>query len=464
MLESGKVSIEQLIEIVKNGGSVRTGIDVFNDRGVLLLEKDVRVEGVKPLEVIKNAGITHVPVNTLASGGLWDKNGTRLLFSEKKVSSPAASSEADSESVEKRIAQINEIKRLAGEKHAQAKDCIRQIVEEIKKSGGEFDYQAVEDVVTDLLSFLEETENGFSYLTHEISSYDEYLYNHSINVCTVGAAAMQKFNRSFSDAVNFFLNGMSFEVLKNKDESPEEVFVLFNKEEIRNIAIGFFLHDVGKVTIPDKVMNKTGPLSREEYDLARRHSFDKGEEILEKSGIQDTHIRNIVRYHHCKLYMGETNCYPEDFPPAQVPPYVKICKMADIYDAMTSKRCYNEALNPISVVTELFRKYANKNRLLQFIVDSFVRTVGIYPVGSIVTLRNGQKVCVIDSKGPIVVPFTSKKGTPFSFIKAPLNIGEAEKQDPEFGIDRRATLASSAEEYRNLPKQLQPSSPGNSPG
>lgn len=457
MQKSGNMPIDRLIAIVKKGGSVQTGVDVFNDRGVLLLERHVRVNDVRPLRVIKRAGVDRIPVIETGGGGVWDEDGNRMAISGASPGSRPWSAGAVGESAEKRISRINEIKRLAAEKHEQAKSCIRKVIEEIKKTGGEFDYQAVERVVTDLLSFLAEHENGFSYLAREISSYDDYLYNHSINVCTIAAASMHRFNRSFSDAVDKFLNGLSFESLQFREPVPSESFVYFNEEEMRNIAIGFFLHDVGKVTLPGIVINKKGALSPDEYALVRRHSYDRGKEILEKSNVHDTFVRNIVRYHHCALYRGEPNCYPEYIGPAQLPPYVKICKLADMYDAMTSRRCYKDALNPIAVVTDLFREYANKDRMLQFILDSFVRTVGIFPAGSVVHLKNGQRAYIIDSQGPIAIPFTSREGTLFNIMKSPVHLGDAKKRDPGLAIDRRATMHSQASEYKKLPKYLQPS-------
>ena len=454
MSQAGKVSIDTLIDIVNHGGCVKTGMDVYNKRGVLLLEKDVMVKEAKALEMIKNAGIAQVPVNAVGNGGLWDGNGNQITLPREVPPPPSSPQSTAWGSSVNRIRQINEIKKQAAEKHEIAKTCIKKVLDDIKTTGGEFDYKAVESVVTDLLDFLAANENGFSYLTREIFSYDDYLYNHSINVCTIATAALQKFNASFSNAVNLFLNGLSFESLVYGSEPAQESFVLFNEEEIRDITIGFFLHDVGKVAIPEHVLNKQGPLDSSEYDIVRLHSYEKGQEILDKNSIQDPFVKNIVKYHHCTLFKGEPLCYPENLSPSQVPPYVKVCKLADMFDAMTSRRCYKEAINPVSVVTDLFRKYANKDRLLQFIVDSFVRTVGIYPAGSVVQLRDGQKAYVLDSEGPIVIPFTSREGSVFRVMQDPMDLKETERRNPEFGIDRRAALASPAEAYESLPHYL----------
>lgn len=81
-------------------------------------------------------------------------------------------------------------------------------------------------------------------------------------------------------------------------------------------------------------------------------------------------------------------------------------------------------------------------------------TVGIYPAGSIAQLRNGQKAYVIDSEGPIAIPFTGRDGSVFRVMQDPMNLKEAEHRNPEFGIDRRAVLASPAEAYESLPHYL----------
>ena len=445
------ISIDRLIDIVKRGGTAKTGVDVYSTWGALLLEKNVLVKDVRALEVVKEAGVARVPIDALGRGGVWDQNGAHIPLPVLKA---VRASAAPFTSIEKKIEEICEIKAQAVEKHARAKGCIKKVLDDIQETGGEFDYRAVEGVVTELVDFISLHENGFSYLTREIFSYDDYLYNHSINVCTIATAALQKFNRSFSNAINMFLGGLSFENMVFGKGIPQEAFLLFNDEEIRHITLGFFLHDVGKVAIPDKILNKKGPLDREERSLVKRHSYDKGQEILEKNNIQDPFVKNIVRYHHCTVYSGEAHCYPEDLPPAQVPTYVKVCKLADMYDAMTSRRCYKEAVNPISVVTDLFRQYANKDRLLQFILDSFVRTVGIYPPGSVIQLQNRQKAYILDSEGPIVIPFTDREGRSFRVMQDPISIKEAEEKDPGFGIDRRSKLVSPAEAYEALPAYL----------
>ena len=154
------------------------------------------------------------------------------------------------------------------------------------------------------------------------------------------------------------------------------------------------------------------------------------------------------------MYKNEKGCYPDDKHPLELPPYVKICKLADIYDAMTSKRCYKEAFNPVGVVTDIYREYGNKDKMLQFILRVFARIVGIYPAGSVVRLNNGQLTMIIDSQGPIVIPFTDEYGEPLTAKQNPIDFSEIEHLSDDIGIDRRAPLKTPLEVYEKLPSYL----------
>ncbi len=79
MVAKAKTSIDTLIEIVKNGGSVKTGVDVFSHNDVLLLDKDVSISNVKILLTIKEKGILEVPISPGNGGGFWDKSGRQAI-------------------------------------------------------------------------------------------------------------------------------------------------------------------------------------------------------------------------------------------------------------------------------------------------------------------------------------------------------------------------------------------------
>jgi len=450
-----KIAIDQLIDIIRAGGRVRTGIDIFNKQGQLLLEKDVLVFEVKLMENVKRLGAEWIPIVSGNAGGLWDKDGKQISMpttGARVVGQPAAPAKIQLSEIDRKIGEIHELKGIAAKKYEDAKGSIKQSLLTIQESGGEFDYEPITETVTSLIDFLAKNDNAFSYLTREIFSSDEYLFNHSINVCTIGTVIMKKFNENFNAVVNSFLNNAP-NSNTSETKQDEKSFTYFLPDDLRDISIGFFMHDLGKGLIDKKILNKPGSLTEREFEVIKSHSIVKGFELLEKNKINNPYIANITLYHHAKLYQDEPRCYPEEKSHTAIPPYVKVCKLADIYDAMTSKRCYGEALNPVGVVTDIFQKYAGKDPLLQYILHSFVKSVGIYPPGSIVALSNGQMAYVMDSQGPTLLPVTDTHGEP---LKGKPNIIVLDKGAATAGlkVDRRKPPMSPIDAYKILPDYL----------
>ncbi len=448
---SQNLPIDELIKIVSRGGAVKTGVNVYNKKGILLLDKDVLVKNVQTLLVLKSNGLIQVPIDH-ANGGLWDKDGK--LIKSKKTSYIEERKKYNISEVEKKVKEIKEIKAEAKQLHFKAKNSVRKVLKQITESGGQFDNSLIENTVNDIVVFLDKRENAFSYLAKEIFTFDEYLYNHSVNVCTIGTAVVKFFNNEFSKLINESINRILVDDINVhfKDENLNS-FLFYYPEDLKAISKGLLLHDIGKIVIPDKILNKNSKLTKEEFEIMKEHSFLKGAEILDKNNISDTIIRNIVIYHHATIYEDEERAYPLDKLYIEIPPYVKIAKLTDIYDAMTSKRAYKDAINPVVVVTNIFRQFANKDKLLQIILHSFVKVVGIYPPGSVVHLQNGQLAYILDSKGPIVIPFTDRYGNTLEKEQDPININEI-KVEAGFNIDRRKAPLDPVEAYKILPQYL----------
>ncbi|MBI9088625.1 MAG: HD domain-containing protein [Desulfobacterium sp.] len=463
-MSNARIKIDDLIGVINQGGKIKTGVDVYDDQDVLLLERDVLIENVRTLEILKEKGINSLTLDPGSQSGIWDAQGNQASISKdgnigfetkvKKKHAPGSALGA----IEKRLREIDSLKTIATQKYDHAKENIKRVLTDIRETGGEFDYDEVETHVSELVEFLTVTENPFSYLTKEIFTYDDYLYNHSVNVCAIGTAVVNLFNTNFSTVINDHLNAGApgnSDPYDKKNNKEKNSYKCYHMEEIQEISMGFFLHDIGKVMVPDKVLNKSGKLTAKEFDLVKRHSHEFGVELLEKNKLKNAFIRNIVKYHHAPLYVGEDRGYPEERHPNDIPLYVKIGKLADIYDAMTSKRSYKEAFNQINVVTEIFRQYAKKDTMLQYVLHSFVKSIGIYPPGSIVFLRNGQMAYVLESAGPLVLPFTNVRGETLNAKPNPMDMGDSSTKN-EFRIDNRRSIKTPLEVYNLLPAYLQP--------
>lgn len=471
-----RIGIDNLIEIVAEGGSVRTGIDVYNAKGVLLLEKDVLVESIKTLEIIKAKGVRSLPLSPENYGGIWDVDGNYLKIDSdgitiqkrnfRKKDKPfkgkgdnSSRTFTPSGELEKRLKSIEEIKKAAAEKYDNAKQCVKQTLDEIKRTRGEFDYDDVESHVSELVAFLATVENPFAYLTKEILTYDNVLYSHAVNVCAIGTAVLNRFNSSFSSMVNKHIEvtlATTDEPLPSSMDTSSGSYAYYLKDDIIDISTGFFLHDIGKTLIPDSVLNKKSKLTEMEFEMIKKHSYGLGVQILEKNRLKNRAVINIVGLHHAELFEGETQCYPENIKSDEIPLSVKICKLADMYEAMTSRTCYREAFNPINVVTDIFRKYAKKDKMLQFVLHAFVKSIGIYPTGSVIYLKNGQMAYILDSAGPLVLPFTDSNGetlSPGGGYPQPLDLSD-NNTAAELKADSTRSIKSPLDVYDLLPSWL----------
>jgi HD-GYP domain-containing protein (c-di-GMP phosphodiesterase class II) len=422
-------SIERLIKIVQQGGSVRTGIDIYNSRKEKKIDSGLVIKEVDLLTSLKAEGFETLPISKKLGGGTWDQQGNTLGIDAEDA--PPDDAPNSLPEIDRRIKEIGDIKRAAAAKYQNARNNIKKVISDIRNTGGEFDYGQVEETVTELLDFMNTDESAFSLLTREIFSYDDYLYNHAINVCTIGTPVLKRFMNRFGKQAGFY-----------------------HPDKIKEISIGFFMHDAGKVLVPEEVLNKKGPLTDAEFNMVKTHSFELGLQILEKNRIDDPMILDSVKSHHAAMFDDEPRCYPVDVMPGDVPPHVKICKLADIYDAMTSKRCYKDACNPIEVVTDLYNRYAKKHQTLQYVLHAFVSVVGIYPPGSIVFLSNGQRAYLMDSQGPIVVPFTDPRGEPLKRHADPIDLANQNGGTPALKIDHRHPLTTPVEVYDQMPEAM----------
>ncbi len=142
----------------------------------------------------------------------------------------------------------------------------------------------------------------------------------------------------------------------------------FTDEQCENLRKAALLHDIGKIAIPDKVLNKPGRLTDEEYAVMKSH-VTRGAEILKDFTLID-HVVEGARYHH-ERYDGRG--YPDGLKGEEIPLYGRIIAVADAFDAMTANRVYRQRQDFDYVLNEL-----HKNRGTQFdpeLLDIFLKLI-----------------------------------------------------------------------------------------
>ena len=168
--------------------------------------------------------------------------------------------------------------------------------------------------------------------------------------------------------------------------------------QVREAGLGGLLHDVGKMKVPNEILNKPGRLTEEEFTIMKSHASLSRELLLGTPGISETVIR-IASEHHEKL----GGCgYPMGLSGDQISQAGRMAAIVDVYDALTSNRVYHKGMEPSEALKKLLEW--SGDHLDGDLVQLFIRALGIYPVGSLVRLSNGKLAVVVEQQDDLLKP------------------------------------------------------------
>ncbi len=237
------------------------------------------------------------------------------------------------------------------ETRIQAKNQISKIANNIS----DLDYYQTKAIVGDIIDQLL-TNKDILYDLEDIRSVDDYLLSHSVNVCVL------------SIMVGIALN--------------------YTHQQLENLAVGAILHDIGKCLIPQRILHKSGNLTDEEFEEMKNHPQYSLDILRSNNSVSS--MSRIVAYQHHERYNGEG--YPLGIGGKEILEMAQIVGMADMYDAITSDRCYREAMPPNEAYELLAGSgdyYFDYN-----LIKVFLSKLVAYPSGSMVELSN-QKIAII---------------------------------------------------------------------
>ncbi|WP_370979316.1 HD-GYP domain-containing protein [Agaribacterium sp. ZY112] len=252
-------------------------------------------------------------------------------------------------------APLEKERKRATKVYNEARSLVGNLVKDVKM-GKAIEVGPVEELADEMCDSVLTNANALLCLS-QIREKDQYLLEHSINV----GILMGVFCR----------------------------YLGYERNDLHQLVTGALLHDIGKVRVPYNILNKSGKLTDEEWQLMRNHVL-YGEEVLTKSeGISDIAL-SICAQHHEKVSGGG---YPRSLEGEQITTAGRLASIVDIYDAITAERCYHKGKSPFEtmrILSELAGESLDKTLVYQFI-----RCMSVYPVGTLVELSNGCLAVVI---------------------------------------------------------------------
>lgn len=285
--------------------------------------------------------------------------------------------------------QIKRAKKVFNE----SKDIQKKLFQDAE-NGSPLDLSSVKNITDESIALIFKNPNALSCVLN-LRNKDEYLLEHSV-------------------AVSVLITIFSF-------------YLKIDKDKVKELAIGAFLHDVGKIMIPAAILNKPSKLSAAEFEVMKQHASHSINIIKQTPGVSPLSLE-VAQLHHEQL---NGNGYPNNLQGDEISRYGRMIAICDIFDALTSTRCYKKGMSQVKAFG-ILRNLAIEAHLDSKLVDQFIKCMGVYPVGAIVQLESQQLAIVEapnlnDPINPKVTTFYSLEQKGFE-TEALVDLAKSEQQ------------------------------------
>ena len=308
------------------------------------------IEDVESLNKIRGAGIAELEINSALGADVEAAPGSDR-YGDSDLPVPEKST-----IISNLIHQFSNEEEFehAKQLYANASKLMQNIMTDIRL-GKQVRLDQCEVVVDDIFDSMLRCPSALLPLA-QMKNCDEYTYQHSVSVSALSVAF-----------------GRTLDLPRN---------------EIKEIALGGLLHDIGKAKIPGKILNKPGQLDNAEFAIMRNHVVYTAELLNNVSGISKTAL-NAAAQHHERF---DGSGYPHGLKSEQISMHGQMLAIVDVYDAITSIRVYHKNIPPSEALRKIFGW--SGTHFNPRLVQAFIKGVGIYPAGSLV-LMESEKLGIV---------------------------------------------------------------------
>jgi len=334
-------------------------------------KKSFLLESDKDLATLQNSSISEVWIDT--GLGCDVEVGSHAIFEDdvaKDVENELSRISASTPAQIPLHKELDHARALL----AEGKTAITSMFNEVRM-GNAIKISEAEPLVDEISLSIARNPEAFLNLAR-LKNVDDYTYLHSVAVCGLMIALGKTLGMSGRD--------------------------------LKDVGIAGLMHDVGKALIPNEVLNKPGKLTDEEFEVMKGHPR-KGWEVLNVAEGANAIALDVCLHHHERV---DGKGYPEHLSGDKLTLFARMGAVCDVYDALTSNRCYKAGWEP----AETIRKMAEwrEGHFDEKVFHAFVKTIGIYPSGSLVRLKSGSLAIVLEQRSkslltPVVKVFFSTK-------------------------------------------------------